>query len=277
VTVPTQACCAVAHVHPVSLRQVAESVALKVEQGAGVPTQPSCQVQPLTALQRCGERKLPQRGAVPEHVEDGMSHEQPCPMQLPSSLQVPQGLAVPVHAIWVSQPGQLRQERFFPQSAQVEYFGIPWQPVRFVLTEQPMQLMQLKPAVIAHCAQVARLGVPPHSIPVRNIRGGGGRLTSVVVQQTSEPQSALEEHFFGQLSAHRPSQHSCPVALQSADVAQATGQASNFGLRQTPVTLSAGSAIFTDVQQASPLAASQSEVVVHAFGQRVPGTQKLFA
>jgi hypothetical protein len=275
VTVPAHACCAVSQVQPGSLRHVAESVA--VAHGAGVPAQPSCQVQPLTALQRCGVRKFIHEGAVPEHVEEGMSHEQPCPMQLPSSPQLLQGLVVPVHAIWVSQPGQSRQERFFPQSAQVEYFGIPWQPVRLVSTEQPMQLIQVMPAVIAHWAHVARVGVPPHSIPVRNVRGGGGRLTPVVVQQTNKPQSALVEHCLGQVSAHRPLQQSCPVALQSADVAQATGQASNFGLRQTPLTLSAGSATFADAQQASPVAASQSDVVVHAFGHRVPGKQKLFA
>jgi hypothetical protein len=146
-----------------------------------------------------------------------------------------------------------------------------------VLTAQPMQLVQVMPAVVAHCEHVAMLGVPSHSIPVRNVRGGGGRRTSVVVQQMSEPQSALVEHCLGQESAHRPLQQSCPVALQSADVAQAIGQASNFGLRQTPVTLSAGSATFADVQQTSPLPASQPEVVVQAFGHRVPATQKLFA
>jgi hypothetical protein len=184
-------------------------------------------------------------------------------------------LAVPVHIIWVWQPGQLEQARFFAQSAQVEYLSVPLQPVRLGLTEQPMQLTQFMPAVIAHCAHEAIVGVPPHSIPVRNVRGGGGRLTSVVVQQTNEPQSALVEHFLGHVSAHRPLQQSCPVALQSVDVAQATGHASNFGFRQMPLTLSAGSATFADVQQASPVAAAQSDVVVHAFGHRVPGTQKV--
>jgi hypothetical protein len=185
-------------------------------------------------------------------------------------------VAVPPHAIWGWQPGQLRHWRFIAQAAQVEYVGTPWQPVRFGLTAQPMQPVHPTPAVIPHIAHVGIVAVPPHSIPVLNVRGGGGSGTSVVVQQTCDPQSALVVHDFGHVSAHRPLQQSCPVALQSEDVVQATAHGSYFGLRQSPATLSEGSEILADVQQASPLSVAQSEETVHAFGHRVPGTQKLF-
>jgi hypothetical protein len=48
VTVPPQACWAVTQVQPGSLAHVAESVA--AEHGGGVPTQPTFQVQPVSAM-----------------------------------------------------------------------------------------------------------------------------------------------------------------------------------------------------------------------------------
>jgi hypothetical protein len=49
--------------------------------GAGVPTQLTCQVQPITWLQVACPPMLSQMGAVPVHVEEGMSHEHPWLMQ----------------------------------------------------------------------------------------------------------------------------------------------------------------------------------------------------
>jgi hypothetical protein len=94
-----------------------------------------------------------------------------------------------------------------------------------------------------------------------------------VWQQICPVQSSFVVHDFAQVAAQMPPQHSCPVALQSADVVHAFGHGSTVGLRQRPAPLSEGSSFWADAQQISPFDVSHSVLVAQAFGHFAAGRQ----
>ena len=117
------------------------------------------------------------------------------------------------------------------------------------------------------------MGVPEHIGDTLNSCGGSGKPDRSTLQQILPLQSLSLTQSLAHESAHTPSQQSCLVALQSADVVHDFGQASTAGLRQMPLAFRFGSMVFADVQQTSPDVVSQSLDAAHAFGQRLAGVQ----
>jgi hypothetical protein len=200
-------------------------------------------------------------------------HEQPdCATHVTCVVKLKHAVAEPVQLAVVEQPGQLLHPMPVAQFAHVPHEGKPLQKPAPASDTQPGHAVHV-PREFAHCWHVVQMGVPEHVGDTRNSCGGGGSFTSVVWQQICPVQSSFDAHCLPQVFAHTPAQHSCPVALQSADVVQDFGHGSYIGFKQRPATLSDGSTVFADVQQISPLPVLQSLLVMHPRGQRFAGTQ----
>jgi hypothetical protein len=129
--------------------------------------------------------------------------------------------------------------------------------------------------VDAHCAHVVNSGLPLHEGPVLKRCGGSGACAVYVPQQmrASPVQSLSEVQAFGHVFWQTPLQQSSPVDAQSLDVVHDCGHVSYIGLRQSPLAVTVGSIDLTEVQHTSPMLVWQSELVLHALGHSLPGTQ----
>jgi hypothetical protein len=126
-----------------------------------------------------------------------------------------------------------------------------------------------------HCVQDVAVGVPAHTRVASKTTGAGGKSCAGDLQQISPLQSLLWVQLLGQLAAQRPLQQIGVVVdpLQSAEDEHCLGHAVIEGLRHTPRDARPGSSTEAEVQQASPLAVSQSASLEHPVGQSLAAVQ----